>query len=244
MRRLCIPLLIAGMIGACKDAGSVDADAIDGAELSAVRIALDSAFRNDQNLDTAFTGDDGLYVLMAGIVFPFIDRASRIVTGSDTTRLVGIELDIDATQGGVPVNSNFTVLLGWNGYRASTRTVDSVFLVFGAGRAPVDDSLWGRFTLDTAGTGTGFVVHQAADSTVTKWLARAGRVRTTNSSYGAGRSLGGGGGPTFTVYRGILHGDFRITAALVPDGSSTVTSNKDVGSGARALKVQIRGDMP
>jgi hypothetical protein len=242
MRRLFYPLLIAGAVGACNDAGSVDADGIDGTELSAVRVALDSAFRHETNLDPAFTGDSGLYVLMASIVFPFIDRASRVVNGSDTTRVVGIELDIDATRSGVQVTSNFTVVLGWNGYHSSTRTVDSVFLLLGAGRAPVNDSLWTRFTLDTAGTATGFVIHQAADSTVTKWLSRGGRLRTTGSSYGSGRTLGGAG-TTFTVFRGTLKGDFTITADRIPGAGSTVTSAKDFGSGARGLKMQIRGDL-
>jgi len=244
MRRLLLPLLCAGFVGACSDAGSVSPDAIEGAELAAVRLALDSAFRHDTTLDSAFTGESGLYVQMAAIVFPFIDRASRMIVNGDTTRVVGIELDIQATQGGVPVTSNFTVVLAWNGYHAtSTHTVDSVFLVMGAGRAPVDDSLWTRFTLDTTGTGTGFVIHQAADSGVTKWLSRGGRLRTTRSSYGAGRSLGGLG-TTFTVYRGSMDGNFSITAKLIPDSATSVTSLKDFGSGTQALKVQIRGSLP
>ena len=243
MRRLFTLLVLAGVVGACSDAGSVDADGIDGTELSAVRVALDSAFRHDTSLDPAFTGDSGLYVLMAGIVFPFIDRASRIVNGSDTTRVVSIELDIDATQNGVQVTSNFTVVLGWNGYHSSTRTVDSVFFVLGAGRAPVNDSLWTRFTLDTTGTGTGFVIHQRSDSSVTKWLSSGGRLRTTRSAYGTGRTLGGVG-TTVTVYRGTVNGDFTIVANPIPGPGATVTSAKDFGSGGRALKMQIRGDLP
>jgi len=243
MRRLIIPLVLAGVLGACSDADGVDPDAIDGRELAAVRVALDSAFRHDTTLDSAFTGDTGLYVLMAALVFPFIDRASYIVNGADTTRLVGIELDIDATQGGVQVTSNFTVVLAWNGYDSTTHTVDSVFFLLGAGRAPVNDSLWTRFTVDTAGTGTGFVIHQATDSSVTKWLSRGGRLRTTISSYGSGRSLGGVG-TSFTIFRGSVSGDFTINAKLIPDSSTTVISAKDFGSGARALKVRIRGDLP
>lgn len=239
MRKLLLLLALAG----CSDAGGVDPDAIDSRELAAVRLALDSAFRHDTVLDSAFTGDSGLYVLMAGIVFPFIDRASFITSGGDTTRVVGIEVDIDATQDGDPLVSSFTVLLAWNGYDSTSRTVDSVFFILGAGRAPVNDSLWARFTVDTAGTGTGFVIHQATDSTVTKWLSRGGHLRTTASSYGAGRSLGGGLGSSFTLFRGSVSGDFAITAKLVPDSTTTVTSTKDFGSGARALKMQIRGSL-
>ena len=238
MRKLLLLLALAG----CSDAGGVDPDAIDGRELAAVRLALDSAFRHDTVLDSAFTGDSGLYVLMAGIVFPFIDRASFVTTGGDTTRVVGIEVDINATQDGNPLVSNFTVLLAWNGYDSTSRTVDSVFFILGAGRAPVNDSLWTRFTVDTAGTGTGFIIHQATDSTVTKWLSRGGHLRTTASSYGAGRALGGLGS-SFTLFRGSLSGDFGITAKLVPDSTTTVTSTKDFGSGARALKMQIRGSL-
>ena len=239
MTKLLLPLALAGVIGACSDAGGVDPDAIPGPELAAVRMALDSAFLHDTSLDPAFTGDSGLYALMSALVFPFMDRASRIAQGSDTTRVVGIEFDIDATQGGSQVTSNLTAILAWRGFHATTRTVDSVFFLLGSGRAPVTDSLWSRFTLDTVGTGTGFVVHQAADSTVTKWLSRGGHLHTTSSQYGSSQ-----GGSTFNVARGMLNGEFTITAKLVPDSTTTVTSALDFGSGARAVRVKIRGTLP
>jgi hypothetical protein len=240
MRKLVIPLLLAGTLGACSDAGGVDPDAIPGAELVAVRMALDSAFLHDTTLDAAFTGDSGLYALMSVLVFPFMDRASRIAQGGDTTRVVGIEFDIDATQGGSHVTSNLSAILAWKGYDATTRTMDSVFFVLGSGRAPVTDSLWSRFTLDTAGTGTGFIIHQAPDSTTTKWLSRAGQLHTTASQYGSPQ-----GTATFSVYRGMLNGELTVTAKSVPDStSSTVTSALDFGSGARAVKVKIRGNLP
>lgn len=236
MRRLLILLALAG----CSDAGGVDPDAIPRPEIVAVRMALDSAFLHDTSLDAAFTGDSGLYALMAAVVFPFIDRASRIGQGTDTTRVVGIEFDIDASQGGSQVTSNLTAILAWKGYDSTSRTVDSVFFLLGSGRAPVTDSLWSRFTLDTAGTGTGFIVHQAPDSTVTKWLSRGGHLRTTASHYGSAQ-----GTTTFSVYRGTLNGEFTITAKSVPDStSSTVSSVLDFGSGARAVKVKIRGSLP
>ncbi len=234
-----LSLACAGAVVACSDAGGVDPDAIPGPELVAVRMALDSAFLHDTTLDAGFTGDSGLYALMSALVFPFMDRASRIAQGSDTTRVVGIEFDIDATQGGSHVTSNLTAILAWRGYHATTRTMDSVFFLLGSGRAPVTDSLWSRFTLDTAGTGTGFVVHQATDSTVKTWLSRGGRVHTTSSHYGSPQ-----GGSTFNVSRGMLNGELTITAKSVPDSSSTVTSALDFGSGARAVKVQIRGTLP
>src|SRR5437879_1249667 len=108
MKKLWIPLALAGVLGACSDTSGVDPDAIPGPELLAVRTALDSAFLHDTTLDRAFTGDSGLYALMSTLVFFFIDRASRIGQGTDTTRVVGIEFDIDATQNGTRVISNFT----------------------------------------------------------------------------------------------------------------------------------------
>lgn len=237
MTKLFRSLALAGAIVACSDAGGVDPDAISEDEIGAVRRALDGAFLDDTTLDAAFTGDSGLYALMSALVFPFIDRASRI--GADSTRLVGIEFDIDATQGGTQVTSNLTAVLGWKGFDSTSGTVDTVFFLLGSGRAPVTDSLWSRFTLDTAGTGTGFVIHQADTTVVTKWLSRAGHLRTTASSYGSQQ-----GTTTFSVSRGTLNGEFAIAAKLVPDSTTTVSSALDFGSGARAIKVRIRGTLP
>lgn len=241
MKKLLWLLACAGTLGAaaCSDAGGVDADAIPEAELAAVRLALDSAFLHDTTLDAAFTGDSGLYALMSDLVFFFVDRASRIPQGADTARVVGIEWDIDATQGGTPVVSNFTTVLAWKGFDAAAGVMDSVYFLLGAGRAPITDSLWSRFTLDTAGTGTGFVIHQAPDSSVTKWLSRGGHLRTTGSSYGSPQ-----GGIGFSVARGTLLGEYAITAKSVPDSATTVTSALDFGSGGRAIRVTIRGTLP
>src|SRR5688572_5654633 len=238
MKKLLI-LALAGALVACSDAGGVDPDAIDDAEILAVRTALDSAFLHDTILDPAFTGDSGLYALMSALVFPFIDRASRIELGGDTTRVVGIEFDIDASQGDSQVTSNLSGVLAWKGFDTTTETVDTVFFVLGAGRAPVTDSLWERFTLDTAGTGTGFVIHQLPDFTVRKWLSRGGHLRTTASQYSSSQ-----GNSILRVFRGTLSGEHTITAKLVPDSTTTVSSALDFGSGSHAIKVQIRGDLP
>jgi hypothetical protein len=233
MRKLFLILTALGsVLAACSDAGGVDPDAIPGPELVAVRRALDTALANDT-----------LYPTLAFLVFPYIDRATRIAAGGDTTRVVGIELDIRAQQDTDSVVADFTALLGWTGYDTTTRTIDSVFFVLGAGRAPINDTLTTRFSPDTAGTGTGVVVHQASDSSLTVWLARGGHLQTTASSYGSGRTQSGGG-LSLTTYRGTINGNFAITAKLVPDSSTMVTSAKDFGSGARALKVQIRGTIP
>ena len=238
MRKLILILTALGAaVAACSDAGSVDPDAINGRELAAVRRALDSALAGD----TLLGSDTTLYPTLAALVFPYIDRASRIASGGDTTRVIGIEMDIRVpSDSGDSLIADFTMLLGWTGFDTLTRTVDSLYFIVGSGRAPVNDSLRSHFGIDTAGTGTGLVIHQAADSSITVWLARAGHLVTTASSYGAGRkqSL-----PrlTWTTYRGMVNGNFSITAKLVPDSTSTVTALKDFGSGARALRVRIRG---
>ena len=87
------------------------------------------------------------------------------------------------------------------------------------------------------------MIHEAADASVAVWLARAGRFITTSSTYGAGRTLVGGG-VRLTTARSTLWGSYRVTARLVPDSSTAVSSTADFGSGARALKVEIRGDLP
>jgi len=239
MKKLLPFLACAGLLVACSDAGSVDPDAIPAEEIVAVRMALDSAFLHDTTLDAAFTGDSGLYALMSVLVFPFVDRATRVVQGPDTMRVVGIEFDIDATQGGAHIVSNLTSVLAWKGYHATSRTMDSVFFLIGSGRAPASDTLWERFTLDTAGTGTGFVIHQAADSTVKKWLTRGGHLHTTSSSYGSSQ-----GNSSFSVAHGTLSGEYTMTAKLVPDSSTTVTTALDFGSGTQAIKEKIRGTVP
>ncbi len=238
MRKLLLTLTALGaVVAACSDAGGVDPDAINGPELAAVRRALDSALIGD----TLLSSNPTLYPTLAAIVFPYIDRASRLATGSDTTRVVGVEMDIRMpSDTGDSLIADFTILLGWNGYDAVTHTIDSVFFIVGSGRAPVNDSLRSHFGIDTAGTGTGLVIHQALDSSLTIWLARAGHLVTTASRYGSGRTLGGSG-LSWTTYRGTVNGNLAITAKLVPDSSTTVTSLKDFGSGARALKVRIRG---
>jgi hypothetical protein len=238
MRKLILTLTALGaVVAACSDAGGVDPDAINGRELAAVRRALDSALVGD----TLLSSDTTLYPTLAALVFPYIDRASRIVNGSDTTRVVGIEMDIRVpSDSGDSLIADFTMLLGWTGFDTLTKTMDSVYFIVGSGRAPVNDSLRSHFAIDTAGGGTGLVIHQALDSSVTIWLARGGHLTTSASSYGAGRTLGAGK-VTWTTYRGTINGEFGITAKLVPDSSTTVTALKNFGSGARALKVRIRG---
>ena len=235
MRRPLALLAALGVaMGCSSDAGggvTLDSDVIDQAQLDAVRRSL-----SDAELDDEF------FPTLVGLVFPFIDRASHFVAGSsDTTRLVGIELDIDVhdTQG-VPLNAQFTALLGWRGYRPATRTVDSVFFALGAGRAPVNDVLGATFSPDVAGSGTALILHQAADSFVTAWRTGGGQLVTTASSYGAATTQGSD--LTLAVSRGTLSGRLTVTsAAQVSGGTTIVATAKDFSGGTRALKVAIRG---
>ena len=230
--------LLAALVGVaigCSDSGGggveLDPDVIDQAQLDAVRRSLFDA-----------QPDDEFFPTLALLVFPFIDRASHFVGGSsDTTRLVGIELDIQVqSTTGVPLNAQFTALLGWRGYGPATRTVDSVFFALGAGRAPVNDALGASFSPDIAGSGTALILHQAADSTVTAWRTGAGELVTTASSYGGATTQGSD--LTLAVSRGTLAGHLNVTsAAQVPGGMTTVATSKDFSSGTRALRVVIRG---
>lgn len=233
MKRLTTILAAAAVLAACSDSSGVDPDVIDGPELAAVQAALDGALASDT-----------LYPTLALLVFPFVDRASHLRDPSgDTTRLVGIELDIDVETDSGPLFAQFSVVLGWTDYNATTLTVDTVFFVAGAGRAPVDDSLTESFSPDSAGTGTALVIHQAGDSSITAWQTGTGRLVTTASTYGRGRTQSGSG-LTLTVSRGTITGSFQVeTAYQVPDSATTVQAGKSFSTGVQALKVVIRGTL-
>lgn len=233
----CAALVVAA---GCSDAGGVDPDAINASEKAAVQTALNSALANDS-----------LYPILALLVFPYIDRATYSVDlSNDTTRIVGIQLDIDvgvivdtgAVVDTVPLVAQMSAVLGWRGYDSLTNTVDSVFFVIGSGLTPpvVNDSLRERFSPDTAGTGTGFVIHQTGPNAFAAWLARTGRLIVSNATYGAARSQGIGT-LTLAVSRGTMTGDFHTTAKLVPDSATTVSTAKVFDNGVRALKMRITG---
>src|SRR2546425_6542201 len=136
MNRL-LPLCAAALVACSSDSVAVDPDAIDGAEKAAVQAALNVALK-----------DDPLYPTLAFLVFPFIDRASHVSTVNGEARFVGIELDIDAVQAGTPVVAQFATLLGWRGYSSTTQTIDTAFVLMGAGITPppVDDQLSDHFS--------------------------------------------------------------------------------------------------
>lgn len=236
-RRLSLLGAALGVAAACSSDGAsaVPPDAIDAQEKAAVQAALNDAL-----------ADDTLYPTLAALVFPFIDRASRLAEANgDTTRIVGVQLDIDATQGGMPTIAKLSAILAWRGYDAGTRTVDTVVFVLGEGlEPPVDDSLRTSFSTDTAGTGTGFVIHQVDDATYRAWLARTGAMHVTGNSYGRGESTSAGD-ITLTLFRGTLLGDYHMTAKLVPDSlPPDVGSAHDFAGGIQAVRINIRGSLP
>src|SRR2546429_4183484 len=172
MKRL-LPLCAAALVACSKDSVAVDPDAIDGAEKAAVQAALNVALK-----------DDPLYPTLAFLVFPFIDRASHVSTVNGEARFVGIELDIDAVQAGTPIVAQFTTILGWRGYSSTTQTIDTAFVLMGAGITPppVDDQLSDHFYPDAPGTGIGYVVAQAPNATVQAWPSYNGTLPLTRRS--------------------------------------------------------------
>lgn len=236
MRKVGLGLVLAAALAAaCSSSGTtgVSPDGIDGAELAAVRSALGQALANDS-----------FYSELSTFVFPFIDRATKVAEGSgDTTRLVGILLDINAMKGDTPVVAQFTGLLDWRHYRPATETVDTITFLLGAGiTPPFSDSLKTTFSPDTAGTGVGFVLAQATDSVIQTWLTRTGAFHVTGTSFGSAQKTGIGG-LTLSVSRGTMNGDFHLTAKLVPDSSTSVSGARSFSGGIQAVKIGITGTL-
>src|SRR5260370_15769555 len=117
--------------------------------------------------------------------------------------------------------------------------------MWGGGRGlppPLSDPLRERFSPDTAGTGSGFVIHQAPDSSVHVWLARTGALHVTGNNYGSGTSTSGSG-LTITTSRGAVSGDYHLMGKLVPDSSPTVSSAAAFSGGIRGLLIRITGKL-
>ena len=230
MKHLAVALVALAAI-ACSDSGSApNTDAISVNEKAAVQAVL-----------TKGLAGDTLFPILSALVFPFIEQATPQVSASDTTKLVGIQLDVNATQGSVPVTSQLTAVLAWRGFRPATKTVDSVFFVIGTGLTPpLTDSLRQSFSPDSAEAGTGFVFHQGTDSVITSWTARTGALQLASGSYGGG-SATTAGTLTLTVFRGTIGGQYAVTAKLVPDSSTTVTSAATYSAGIHAVKLKING---
>lgn len=233
MRRVIVlTLACAAAVAACRsDTTAPDPDAIPADEKAAVQDALNRAL-----------GADTFYSELSLFVLPFVDRATRIGYGpGDTARFVAVQLDIDAARADTPIVAQLSGVLGWRHYRPATATVDSVFLVIGAGLTPpVADSLAGTFSPDSAGAGTGFVVAEAGDSTVRTWTAIAGALHVAGASYG-GPVTTSLGGAQLSVSKGTVSGDFHLTGHDAVNGGTDVTAGLLFSSGIQALKIRITG---
>jgi len=235
MNRL-LPLCAAALVACSSDSVAVDPNAIDGEEKAAVQAALNVALK-----------DDSLYPTLAFLVFPFIDRASHVSMGNGEARFVGIEIDIDAVQAGTPVVAQFATILGWRGYSSATHTIDSAFVLMGAGITPppVADQLGDHFSPDVPGTGIGYVVQQNPDASVQAWLSYTGTLHVTSSSYGAPTTTTYGTGVVLAASRGTLKGDFQLTGHLIPVATPPdVSAAASFAGGIQALKLRITGTVP
>ena len=221
---------LAAALACSKSSTAPDPDVIDGAEMAAVRTSLDSALKDDSN-----------YAILRTIVFGLLDRASHITDAAGETRIAGFQLDIDATKGTQPFVAQLSGVLAWRGYSPATHTVDSVTFVIGTGlNPPVGDTLQPSFSPANAGEGTGFIIHEAPDSTVTAWKARTGALHVTTTSYGSG-DRHSANGLTITVYRGSLAGDYHIGGLSVPDST---TANSSAAYERSLTEVVRRGIRP
>jgi len=234
MRKVGVGVVLAAWVAACSSGTtSVSPDGINGPELAAVRTALSSAL-----------AADSFFSELSVFVFPFVDRASRVIEANgDTTRLVGIQLDIAAAKADTPIVAQFSALLAWRGYRAATQTVDSVFFLLGAGLTPpISDSLSTAFSPDSAGSGQGYVIAQASNATVQSWLTRTGAFHVTAASYGSAQTTATGG-LTLAASHGSMNGDFHLTARLVPDSATSVSNGRSFSGGIDAVKIRITGSL-
>jgi hypothetical protein len=226
MKRAVTSLAAVGILACSVDSGTAPTtNVISTAEKAAVQ----------QALATSFAGDS-LFASLSTFVLPFIDQATPQVNGpGDTTKLAAFQLQVSGTI----LSAGLSGLLVWRGFRPATQTVDSVFLLIGGGfEPPLDDSLSADGAIDIGGSGTAWVVAQAADSSVQTWLARTGALRVTSVSYGEGSSIVLQG-LTWTRFRGTLVGNAHVTAQLVPDSTTTVSAGWDFSGGLEAMMLKI-----
>ncbi|MGH7537820.1 MAG: hypothetical protein ACREMF_04235 [Gemmatimonadales bacterium] len=232
MKHLVVACAALGVL-ACVDSGTAPtADLVSAGEKTAVQQALSLSL-----------GYDSLFLVFSEAVLPFIDQATpRANPSGDTTKLAGFQLEVVAGS----LTAGISGILAWRGYRPLTRTVDSVFFVIGAGVVlPLTDSLSDLFAVTLLGSGTAWVIAEAPDSSVQTWRARTGALNVSSASYGAGTSADLGGGFTLTRARGTMAGDYHLTAKLVPDSSTTVTTDQDFSAGGiQGLQLRLTGSGP
>jgi hypothetical protein len=229
-RHLC--LLAALVLAACSDTSTAPTtDLVSAAEKSAVQEALTRSF-----------GNDSLYTTLSGFVLPFLDQAtSQANPTGDTTKVAAFQLNVVAGA----LSAGASGVLAWRGYRPATGTVDTVFLVIGAGLTPpLSDSLSQTFAVNLLGSGTAWVIAEAPDSSVQTWQARTGALQVDSASYGAGTTADLGGGFSITRARGWLAGNAHLTAKLVPDSTTSVSAVLDFSGKTEGVMLTVSGTAP
>ena len=232
MKRAVVSIAAVALLGCSFDSGMAPTtEIIAVGEKAAVQQALARSF-----------GSDSLYSTLSGFVLPFIDQATaRANATGDTTKIAGFQLDVVAGS----LSAGVVGFLAWRGYRPATGTVDSLFLVVGAGTTvPLDDSLGAAFAVNLLGSGAAWVIAEAPDSSVQIWRARTGAVHVTSASFGAASSADLGGGFGIARSRGTIAGDYHLSAKLVPDSTTTVTAAQDFSSGALGVHLRVTGNGP
>lgn len=225
-------LLSALAMVACSDSGTAPTtNVVSLSEKAAVQQALQLSF-----------GNDSLYTTLSGFVLPFIDQATpQANAAGDTTKLAGFQLDVVAGA----ISAGVSGLLAWRGYRPATETVDTVFLVVGAGLTPpLSDSLSETFAVNLLGSGTAWVIAEAPDSSIRTWKARTGAIRVADASYGAATTADLGGGFSISRARGWMTGDTHLMAKLVPDSATSVTALLDFTGMVESVKLTVSGAGP
>ena len=216
---------------ACTDTAAVSPDALPAAERAAVIAALNCA-----------AATDAVFAPVGAFVFPYIDRATALVSPSgDTTRVVGIDLDLRAVVDSVDVQLSLVGVLAWTRFDSLAGTVDSTVLLLGStGALPVADALGPTFTPGTPGEGSGVVIHSPTPETCELWAPRSGLLGITTSGFGEGTALGADG-LSLTMYRGTVAGDYTVTAKLVPDSATTISTGQSYPDGVQALRLKVSG---
>ena len=97
MRHLAVALVAVAAVACSDNSNAPIGDPIGADEKAAVQAVL-----------TKGLAGDTLYPILSALVFPFILNATPQATGSDTTKLVGIQLDVNATKDSVHVTSRQT----------------------------------------------------------------------------------------------------------------------------------------
>ena len=222
---------IAALGTACLDSAAVSPDALPSAERAAVIAALNCA-----------AATDPVFAPVGAFVFPYIDRATALVSpGGDTTRVVGIELDLQAVVDSVDVQVSLVGVLTWTRFDSLAGTVDSTVLLLGStGPVPITDALGPTFTPGTPGQGSGVVIHSPTPDTCELWAPRSGLLRMTSSGYGDGTAQGADG-LSLTTFRGTVTGDYTVTAKLVPDSATTISTAQAYPDDVQALKLRVSG---